>query len=361
MEPMGLSALEELVRSLRDQPDPPAIRRAALAWAVRWTGAADGAFLQRDETGWRCAAAFHDPPFWERGWELPAPREEPGWLARGNVCFLAVPMRDDGEWLGVREPDPSALSDPRAWSVAGGLIGLALEAAMDREAQIALLSTAVHELRLPMTSIKGYADLLAKGMAGPLTEPQRRFLEVIRSNIERLAGLVNDLLEYARIEAGRLRLRLESVPIPEALEDALRRVQAEIEARAHRVEMDLPADPLRVTADRERLLAILGKVLDNAAKYTPPGGEIRIRALRAGEWVSCEIADSGIGISPEDQRRLFTPFWRSEDPRVREVPGFGLSLAVARGLLRAMGGAMEVESAPGQGTRVRIRLPAAEG
>ncbi len=360
METMSI-ALEELAQSLRDLRDSSAIRRAALAWVVRWTRGADGAFLQREGGIWRCQEALWESFRWEKEWALPERADLPGWQGREDVCFLAIPLRGATEWLGVWEPDPSTLMDARAWSVAALLIGLALEAAMDREAQSAFLSTAVHELRLPMTSIKGYADLLAKGMAGPLTDPQRRFVEIIRSNIDRLTGLVNDLLEYSRIETGRLRLRVEPVSLGEAFEEALRRVQVEIGGRAHRVEQDLPGDLPMVAADRERLIYILSKVLDNAAKYTPSGGEIRIRALRTGDAVLCEIADRGIGISPEDQARLFTPFWRSEDPRVREVPGFGLSLAVSRGLLRAMGGEITIESAPGQGTQVRIRLPCAQG
>lgn len=360
MEAMSI-ALEELARSLRDLRGSSAIRQAALAWVVRWTRGADGAFLRREKGIWRCQEALREPLRWEKEWELPERAELPGWQEHGDVCFLAIPLRGTTEWLGVWEPDLATLMDARAWSVAGLLIGLALEAALDRETQSTFLSTAVHELRLPMTSIKGYADLLAKGMAGPLTDPQRRFVEIIRSNIDRLAGLANDLLEYSRIETGRLRLRQEIIAMEEAMKETLQRMREEIEGRAHRVELDLAGDLPMVVADRERLIHILSKVLDNAAKYTPSGGEIRIRAIQTGDAVLCEITDSGIGISTEDQARLFTPFWRSEDPRVREVPGFGLSLAVVRGLLRAMGGEIEIESAPGQGTRVRIRLPCAQG
>ncbi|MCS6963761.1 HAMP domain-containing sensor histidine kinase [Thermoflexus sp.] len=354
------AVLEELARSLRDRRDSSALRRAALEWAVRWTRAVDGAFLVRESEGWRCQEALHDPLFWERDWELPERADPSGWWDRENIRFLAIPLREGLEWLGMREPDPAIPTDRQIGSAAGLLIGLALEAARDREAYASFFSTAVHELRLPMTSIKGYADLLAKGIAGPLTDPQRRFVEIIRSNIDRLAGLVNDLLEYSRIETGRLRMRWESISLREILQEALQRMRAEMEGRGHRVEVDLPGDLPMVASDRERLISILSKVLDNAAKYTPPGGEIRIRAVWTGEAVLCEITDSGIGISPEDQARLFTPFWRSEDPMVREIPGFGLSLAVARGLLQAMGGGIEIESALGQGTRVRIRLPAAQ-
>lgn len=361
MATIGIHALEELAQALQGLLDPQEIRGAALRWAVTWAQAADGAFLTREGNGWRCRAALGDAATWEgdRGrWEPAGAldwREEAG----DTVALLAIPLRDGVEWLGLRRPDPQALANTAAWGVARALIALALSAALEREARGAFLSTAVHELRLPMTSIKGYADLLLKGLGGPLTETQRRFLETIRSNIERLANLVHDLLEHSRMETGRLRLRIEPVEFGEALEEAMRRVQAEVEGRKHRVRVERPMDPPQVSADRERLIAILSKVLDNAAKYTPPGGEIRVRVAPAGSGWVCEICDTGIGMAPEDQARLFTPFWRSEDPRVREVPGFGLSLAVARGLLLAMGGEIEVESRPGQGTCVRLRLPRA--
>jgi signal transduction histidine kinase len=352
--------LVELGRALKALRDPQEIRRAALDWVMARTGAVEGAALLREPGAWRCAIVRGDPAFWEREWTLPPSARSPWEPVADAVWFLPLTEKAPLEWLGVRDPDPEALADEAGWEVARLWIGMALEAAREREAHSAFFSTAVHELRLPMTSIKGYADLLLKELAGPLTENQRRFLGVIRGNIDRLANLVSDLLEHARLETGRLRLRIEPVSLSEALEEALRRVRHEIEARGHRLSVELPEGLPSMAADRERLEGILAKVLDNAAKYTPPGGEIRVRAGRQGPTVICEVEDTGIGIAPSDQAQLFTPFWRSEDPRVREVPGFGLSLTVARGLLRAMDGEIEVESAPDQGTRVRIRLPAAE-
>jgi len=350
--------LVELGQALRLLRDPQEIRRTALDWALAQTGAREGAILIQESGAWRCAIAHGDPSSWTQGWALP-PGQGSRWMrVADSVWFLPLVEKEPPEWLGLRDPGPEALQDAAGWEVARLLIGIALEAAREREARGAFFSTAVHALRLPMTSIKGYTDLLRKGLAGPLTENQQRFLETIRANIDRLAALVNDLLEHSRMETGRLRLRVEPVSLEEALEGALGRVRKEIEGRSHRLSLDLPRDLPSVAADRERLEGILSKVLDNAAKYTPPGGEIRVRAMHEGSAVVCEVEDTGIGIAPSDQARLFTPFWRSEDPRVREAPGFGLSLAVARGLLEAMGGAIEVESAPGQGTRVRIRLPA---
>ncbi|MBO9362023.1 MAG: HAMP domain-containing histidine kinase [Thermoflexus sp.] len=359
MREMRMEQLIELGRILGLSKDPQEVRRAALDWVMAQTGAVEGTVLLQESGAWRCAIVRGDPAFWEREWTLPPSVRSIWEPAADTVWFLPITEREPSERLGVRDPDPEALADEAGWEAAKLWIGMALEAAREREARGTFFSIAVHELRLPMTSIKGYADLLLKELAGPLTENQRRFLGTIRANIDRLATLVNDLLEHARLETGRLRLRIEPVSLSEALEEALRRVRSEIESRGHRLSVDLLEDLPQAAADRERLEGILGKVLDNAAKYTPPGGEIRVRAWRQGPAVICEVEDTGIGIAPPDQAQLFTPFWRSEDPRVREVPGFGLSLAVARGLLQAMGGEIEVEGAPGQGTRVRIRLPAA--
>ncbi len=361
MEARWLEALEDLGERLRTHREPSGVREAALGWAVEQTGAADGAFLVRAAEGWRCLTAWKDPGFWGRPWPLPEVPEGGApvlWrLSEEAVAFLALPLGRGTEWLGLR--GVPALEPASGWRAAGRMIVLALQAALEREAQSAFFSTAVHELRLPMTSIMGYADLLLKGLGGPLTENQRRFLETIRANIDRLAGLVSDLLEISRIEAGRLRLRIEPVDLAEALAEAVERIRPEAEARGHRLAVAVAEGLPPVAADRERLVRILIKGLDNAVKYTPPGGEIQVRADGGAEGVVCEIQDTGIGIREEEQPSLFTPFWRSEDPRVREVPGFGLSLTVARGVLQAMGGEIEIHSRPEAGTRLRLRFPPA--
>ena len=221
------------------------------------------------------------------------------------------------------------------------------------------VSFVAHELRTPMTSIRGYAELLAKGAVGPLTPQQEEFLATILSNAERMQVLVSDLRDISRIELGQLQLELKPVRLTEALENGLEATRAQIDARSQRLELDVPDDLPPVYADPARLEQVLINLLSNAYKYTPEGGQIRVRARRQNGDVHCAVSDSGIGISPEDQARLFTKFFRSEDPAVREMPGTGLGLCIVKSLVELQGGHIIVESQLGRGTTFAFTVPVA--
>jgi signal transduction histidine kinase len=221
------------------------------------------------------------------------------------------------------------------------------------------VSFVAHELRTPMTSIRGYAELLAKGAVGPLTPQQEEFLATILSNAERMQVLVSDLRDISRIELGQLQLELKPVRLTEALENGLQATRAQIDARSQRLELDVPDDLPPVYADPARLEQVLINLLSNAYKYTPEGGHIRVRARRQNGDVHCAVSDSGIGISPEDQARLFTKFFRSEDPAVREMPGTGLGLCIVKSLVELQGGHIIVESQLGRGTTFAFTVPVA--
>ena len=208
-----MERLMELGQALRGLRDPQEIRRAALDWAIRQGGAASGAILIRESGAWRCVVAQGDPAFWLREWTLPPTGSRWEQIA-DSAWLLPLVEKEPLEWLGLRDPSPETFQDTAGWEAARLLIAMALEAAREREARGAFFSTAVHELRLPMTSIKGYTDLLRKGLAGPLTETQQRFLETIRANIDRLAALVNDLLEHSRMETGRLPVSYTHLTLP---------------------------------------------------------------------------------------------------------------------------------------------------
>lgn len=236
------------------------------------------------------------------------------------------------------------------------------------EAKTEFISFVSHELKQPMTSIKGYTDLLIKGVAGELTDAQNSFLETVRSNVERLNTLVSDLLDISRIEGGRIRLALMSVSIEEVIGEALRATQGQIEAKQQVLEMEIPADLAPVRGDRDRLVQILTNLVSNAYKYTPAEGRITIGAQRwsdgrgaAGqdEFILCSIADTGIGIAPEDQERLFTKYFRADDPTVSGVPGTGLGLVITKSLVELHGGEIWVESEVGQGSTFSFTIPIA--
>lgn len=222
------------------------------------------------------------------------------------------------------------------------------------------VSTVSHELRTPMTSIKGYADLMLMGAAGPMTEPQIRYLQVIKNNADRLHMLVNDLLDISRIETGKTGLDLRPLDIPQIIEQVVYghlngRIQHE--SRQLQVTTEIaPSLPL-VNADHARVTQILTNLLDNALNYTPDEGQITVTAKATHSYVHISIKDTGIGIAKENQDKIFDRFYRAEDSDVQRVPGTGLGLAIVRSLIEMHGGRLKVESQLGKGSTFTFNLP----
>lgn len=222
------------------------------------------------------------------------------------------------------------------------------------------VSTVSHELRTPMTSIKGYADLMLMGAAGAMSPAQARYLKVIKNNADRLHMLVNDLLNISRIETGKVTLELRPVDIPQVIEQVVEghlRGRIQHEQKHLDVHTDIePSLPL-VNADHARLTQILTNLIDNAFNYTPEYGQVHLRVRKNGSSVCISIKDSGIGISKENQARIFERFFRSEDEQVQAVPGTGLGLSIVRSLIEMHGGKLEVDSKLGEGSTFTFDLP----
>ncbi|OQY24397.1 MAG: hypothetical protein B6I35_01620 [Anaerolineaceae bacterium 4572_32.2] len=195
------------------------------------------------------------------------------------------------------------------------------------------VSFVAHELGTPMTSILGYADVLANKEFGSLAPEQERFVSIIRRNVERMQLLVSDLQDVSRIETGQLLLELRTIALADVLKDVLQATQVEMDARSQQLTVELPEDLPPVCADPARLTQILINLLSNAYKYTPEDGHIRVRAWLQNDYVNCAVSDTGIGISPENMSKLFTKFFRSSDPAVRNIPGTGLGLSIVKSLV----------------------------
>ncbi len=217
------------------------------------------------------------------------------------------------------------------------------------------LATVSHELRTPLTAIRGHVELVLDGEAGPVTDLQRQFLTVAAQNTDRLGGLIDDLLDVERIEAGKMRLREEPVDLAAVLREvaATFRLEAERKGLAFHTAI---ADRLVVVGDRNRLIQVFANLVSNAIKYTARG-EVGLRAERCGGRVSVEVRDSGVGISPEDRAQLFTKFFRSQDAAVRDAGGTGLGLVIVKAIVERHGGTVAVESEQGVGTRFTVWLP----
>jgi signal transduction histidine kinase len=231
-------------------------------------------------------------------------------------------------------------------------------------AKSTLISLVSHELRVPMTSIKGYTEMLESGAAGPVTEMQLEFLDTIQRSVDRMSVLVSDLSDINRMESGRLRLDLGPVDLADVIDEAVAGLQTQFVAKGQTVSVDIPDDLPSVLADRSRTVQILTNLLSNANKYSPKGRPVTVTAEnvdREGRrFLRVAVTDQGIGITPEDQVQLFTQFFRSLDPAVRDETGWGLGLSIVKMMVEAQGGAITVESTPGVGSCFAFTLAVAD-
>jgi signal transduction histidine kinase len=220
------------------------------------------------------------------------------------------------------------------------------------------VTAVTHELRSPLTSITGYLDLLLEeGREG--AEAREAYLQIVKRNADRLLELINDLLDLARLEAGKLELKRLPLDLEGLIREVSEALRPQIEGKGQHLRLDLAAPLPVVTGDPERLTQILLNLVSNAHKYTPQGGSITVatRAERAGVCIA--VQDTGIGLSSEEQQQLFTKFFRAQQPLVREAGGTGLGLAIARALVELHGGTITVVSTPGQGSIFKVTLPTA--
>jgi two-component system phosphate regulon sensor histidine kinase PhoR len=239
-----------------------------------------------------------------------------------------------------------------------------------------------HELRTPLTAIRGYVEtLLDHGLED--REEARKFLEIIHRHADRLGRLLNDLLDLSNIELERTPLSIRPLAVADVARHAAAILLPQAEQRSIPLVTEVPDGLPPVLADRDRLVQILVNLIDNAVKYTPEGGSVRVTARRVdgskgrvvdsskpvdqptarpterGDLVEIAVEDTGIGIPEKDLPRITERFYRVDKARSRELGGTGLGLAIVKHLVQAHGGTLTIESELGKGTRVRIALPAA--
>jgi signal transduction histidine kinase len=231
------------------------------------------------------------------------------------------------------------------------------EAVRANKSKSEFVSIVSHELKLPMTSIKGYSDLMLSGATGQLNENQVNFLTTVRNNVNRMATLVSDLADISRIESGNLRVEAKAVPVWDVIDEVITLTKTQVEQKQQHLIVDVSNELPKAWCDRNRLSQILTNLISNANKYTPANGKIEVRAEYVDDMIQITVKDDGLGMNEEDQQKLFSTFFRSTDEKVREAPGTGLGLSITKNLIELQGGRIWFESEFRKGTAFHFTLP----
>jgi signal transduction histidine kinase len=409
-----LSMLQEIDRQLNQSLELRTVLDLALEWGLRIADASAGSICMADwEHDVVLMMAHRNYTYTPAS--LPIDQGLAGQVIRTGQAVLVNNILEDSHYIAASATTRSQLSVPikRGDAVIGVLnvesnklnhFGILLLDTVSRladhaaiaitnanlyqevrnanEAKSKFVNDVAHELNQPMTSIKGFTDMMIKGLAGAVNEMQVDFLSRIRFNTERMNTLIHDLLEIGRIETGRLKLDIKPNSIKSIVEDTIRSLQSQIDERKMTVELTIPENVPEIMADRARLIQIVTNLVSNAYKYSPNGGQIAIGVSQLdsiqppdvphGNWtrtdlktvkqnplgyVMCSIKDTGVGISPEDQTKLFTQFFRSG--AVRDVPGTGLGLTITKSLVELQQGAIWLETEVDQGSTFSFSMPIA--
>ncbi len=282
--------------------------------------------------------------------------------AGGQAVFEWGDKLVKGNLAPVKMPDGSLL----------GYVAVFRDVTRERQAEEAkskFISTISHELRTPMTSIKGYVDLLMAGAVGKLTAQQKQFLEVVATNAERMVSLVNNLIAVSEIERGMIQIEARPVDMKGVIEEAVQAMRPQAAERQLDLTVTLPPKLCPVLGDPQLLRQIVDNLLNNALHYTPPKGRITVWTAEANlenndgapqRYLVVNVRDTGVGIPIEEQGRIFEAFYRVENPLSVEAGGVGMGLAIVKRLVEAHGGRIWVESQPNAGSTFSFVIPAAE-
>ncbi len=299
--------------------------------------------------------------------------EEDEFLSLGLHCRLATPLLQGARSIGMlslvrREVDAFSEEELELAGLLGRLVASAVQniraygaerKTVEELRRLSALradfvSLVSHELRTPMAAVIGAARTLQQRWRELSPEQRESFLELIAGETNRLADLIGDVLDTSRIEAGTFSFRFAEVDLGQLVTDAVATAQVGQDEVRLRAEVRPPLSEIR--GDRERLRQVLTNLIDNAIKYSPAGGEVQVRAYQEDGVVRIDVSDSGPGIAKDDQRPIFEKFGRVTGTGATR-PGTGLGLFIARSIAEAHGGALEVESAPEQGSTFTLELP----
>lgn len=395
-----LQVMGRIVRELNASLDVDRAMRITLEWAMRQSDAEAGLIGMLEETNIRLMAQqgyddiFTDPSNGHLPLDMPTIKTaiasgQPNQVSLINEGYqgilpsahtqIIIPIRREAQVIGLLLLESTSdsqenlgflnrLSDNAAIAISNAQLYDEVQRA--NLAKSEFVSFVAHELKNPMTSIKGYSELLAAGSVGGINDMQANFLSTIRANVERMSALVSDLNDNAKIEAGRLRLDYRPVDVPVIIDEVIRSTKRQVDDKKQFIELNLDSQLPKVWADNIRVGQVLTNLVSNAHKYTPEGGKILVGAeATANQWdpegakqvVHLWVKDNGIGISMEDQVKVFQKFFRSDDSKAREAPGTGLGLNITKSLVEMQGGRIWFESEFRHGTTFHFTVPIAEG
>jgi signal transduction histidine kinase len=424
-----LSVMQRIDRELNASLDVSRAMQITLDWAIRQTAAQAGLVGIVEDSSVHVMTCkgysseldgYHDKPGGDDGNPMQGrlPTSLPGLkdaLASGKpLHFNSMPSNGSGEvhqkygllneakslWIapirreehvmgvlflesrqGAVDPEEelaflSRLSDHAAIAIANAQLYGEVQAA--NLAKSKFVSFVAHELKNPMSSIKGYTELVAGGMAGPVNEMQSSFLATVRSNVDRMNTIVSDLNDLTKIQVGSLRLEFKTVSMQEIVDESLKSLRRQIEEKELQLTQELPDDLPLVWGDQSRLSQVLLNLLSNAQKYNRPGGLVAIGAERCSsqvggngnlnhreaghpglEVVHVWVRDSGIGIPPKDQDKIFQQYFRTDIAK-EAASGTGLGLNITRSLVEMQGGRIWFESVLDHGSTFLFSVPVAE-
>jgi PAS domain S-box-containing protein len=219
------------------------------------------------------------------------------------------------------------------------------------------ISQVSHELRTPLTSIKGYIDNLKDGIAGALKRKQEDYLDRMAKNADHLVHLISDLLDVAQLESGKMTIRPIAISLNDLIEEVVNSLQPTMQEKGLELTFEKFIGESRIRGDHDKLEQVVANLLHNAIKYTPSGGRITIAMRQEGTFLKTSIRDTGVGISPEQQSKLFERFYRIEQEPSAPTNGTGLGLYIAKNLIEMHGGEIRVTSEAGHGSEFSFTLP----
>ncbi|MBN1284915.1 MAG: GAF domain-containing protein [Anaerolineae bacterium] len=391
-----LRRLRLIDRRLSETLDLDKVMQITLEWAARVTGARSASIGLRDDNDDEEEsedAAFNVVAHYNPDGALPSGAlDRETWDARhplaGRVLksgkpvhmnlngawYLGIPLTRERRTIGIIALAKDSAFDADAEEVEF-VIRLANRAAViienarlykaviaAKQATDEFVSVASHELKTPMVSIRGYADMMTQGLAGEVTDQQKRFLSIIARNVQRLEAIVSDLTDVSRIETGHIYIEIGQVDVEDVIEQTRDSTLTQIEERGHTLIINMPPDLPYVKADPKRVMQVMNNLVSNAYKYTPDGGTLTISCRRLrddGDWVEIAVSDTGVGMSEEELKNLGRKFWRADNEHVTAQKGTGLGFAITKSLIELMEGKLSVKSEVGVGSTFAFALPVA--